>query len=488
MSNHIDLNQIDITKEAPSQEPQRQYYFIAKAKEYVKAEEKRLGHKLTCAVITFGCQMNARDSEKLAGILELTGYQMTEDENADFVIYNTCTVRDNANQRVYGRLGYLNSLKKKNPGKKIALCGCMMQEPSVIEKIKQSYRFVDLIFGTHNIYKFAELLTAMFESGGMIIDIWKDTDKIVEDLPVERKYSFKSGINIMFGCNNFCSYCIVPYVRGRERSRSPKDIIREIEALAEEGVIEIMLLGQNVNSYGKNLEEEITFAQLLREIEKVKGIERIRFMTSHPKDLSEELIEVMKTSKKICRHLHLPLQSGSTRILKEMNRKYTKEEYLELAAKIRKEIPDMAITTDIIVGFPGETMQDVEETIDVIQKVGYENAFTFIYSKRTGTPAAAMENQVSEEVVKEGFDKVLKTVQNMAREKVSRLEGQVLTALVEEVNEQDSSLLTGRLSNNTIVHFKGESELIGKIVPVYLKECRGFYYLGELQSMNGVSK
>lgn len=488
MSNHIDLNQIDINKEAPSQEPQRQYYFIAKAKEYVKTEEKRLGRKLTCAVITFGCQMNARDSEKLAGILELTGYHMTEDENADFVIYNTCTVRDNANQRVYGRLGYLNSLKKKNPGKKIALCGCMMQEPSVIEKIKQSYRFVDLIFGTHNIYKFAELLTAMFESGGMIIDIWKDTDKIVEDLPVERKYPFKSGINIMFGCNNFCSYCIVPYVRGRERSRSSRDIIREIEALAEEGVIEIMLLGQNVNSYGKNLEEEITFAQLLREIETIEGIERIRFMTSHPKDLSEELIEVMKTSKKICRHLHLPLQSGSTRILKEMNRKYTKEEYLELAGKIRKEIPDMAITTDIIVGFPGETMQDVEETIDVIQKVGYENAFTFIYSKRTGTPAAAMENQVSDEVVKEGFDKVLKTVQNMAREKVSRLEGQVLTALVEEVNEQDCSLLTGRLSNNTIVHFKGEPELIGKIVPVCLKECRGFYYLGELQSMNGVSK
>lgn len=486
MSKDIDLNQIDIIKEAPMQEPQRQYYYIAKAKAYVKEQEERLGRRLTCAVITFGCQMNARDSEKLAGILELTGYQLTEDENADFVIYNTCTVRDNANQRVYGRLGYLNSLKKKNPSKKIALCGCMMQEPSVIEKIKQSYRFVDLIFGTHNIYKFAELLTAMFEHKGMTIDIWEDTDKIVEDLPVERKYPFKSGINIMFGCNNFCSYCIVPYVRGRERSRNPRDILREIEALAAEGVIEIMLLGQNVNSYGKNLKEEITFAGLLREIEKIKGIERIRFMTSHPKDLSDELIEVMKTSKKICRHLHLPLQSGSTRILKAMNRKYTKEEYLALVTKIRREIPDMAITTDIIVGFPGETIQDVEETIDVIQKAGFENAFTFIYSKRTGTPAAAMENQVPEEAVKEGFDSVLKTVQKMAREKVSGLEGQVLPALAEEVNEQDNSLLTGRLSNNTIVHFKGDPFLIGKIVPVYLKECHGFYYLGELQSIDGV--
>ncbi|MCI7190343.1 MAG: tRNA (N6-isopentenyl adenosine(37)-C2)-methylthiotransferase MiaB, partial [Lachnospiraceae bacterium] len=357
--------------------------------------------------------------------------------------------------------------------------GCMMQEPSVIEKIKKSYRFVDLIFGTHNIYKFAELLTAMFESDSMIIDIWQDTDQIVEDLPVERKYPFKSGINIMFGCNNFCSYCIVPYVRGRERSRNPKDIINEIEALVADGVVEIMLLGQNVNSYGKNLEEPMTFAQLLREVEKIEGLERIRFMTSHPKDLSDELIQVMKESKKICRHLHLPLQSGSTRILEKMNRRYTKEQYLALAEKIRREIPDIAITTDIIVGFPGETPEDVDETIDVVKRVQYDNAFTFIYSKRTGTPAAAME-QVPEETVKEGFDRLLKVVQDTARERVELLQGQTLEALVEGVNEQDDSLLTGRLSNNTIVHFKGEKELIGKIIPVYLKECHGFYYLGEL--------
>lgn len=464
------------------QETQRQLAYIEKAKEYVQKLEKQLGHRPTCCVTTFGCQMNARDSEKLAGILERTGYELIEDEDADFVIYNTCTVRDNANQRVYGRLGHLNSLKKKSPHKKIALCGCMMQEPSVIEKIKKSYRFVDLIFGTHNIYKFAELLVNMFEAEDMVIDIWEDTDKIVEDLPVERKYPFKSGINIMFGCNNFCSYCIVPYVRGRERSRNPQDIINEIKALVADGVVEIMLLGQNVNSYGKNLENPITFAQLLKEIEKIEGLKRIRFMTSHPKDLSDELIQVMKESDKICRHLHLPLQSGSTRILKAMNRHYTKEQYLALAEKIRKEIPDISLTTDIIVGFPGEEPWDVDETIDVIKKVKYDNAFTFIYSKRTGTPAAAMENQVPEEVIKDGFDRLLKVVQDTARERVSRLQGQTLEALVEEVNEQDNRLLTGRLSNNTIVHFEGDKSLIGQIVPVYLKECHGFYYLGEMRS------
>ena len=473
-------NSQQITEKMNSaEETKRQLAFMEKAGDYVEKLAKELGRRPTCCVTTFGCQMNARDSEKLSGILEKVGYELTDDEDADFVIYNTCTVRDNANQRVYGRLGHLNSLKKKNPHKKIALCGCMMQEPSVIEKIKKSYRFVDLIFGTHNIYKFAELLTAMFESDSMIIDIWQDTDQIVEDLPVERKYPFKSGINIMFGCNNFCSYCIVPYVRGRERSRNPKDIIKEIEALVADGVVEIMLLGQNVNSYGKNLEEPMTFAQLLREVEKIEGLERIRFMTSHPKDLSDELIQVMKESKKICRHLHLPLQSGSTRILEKMNRRYTKEQYLALAEKIRREIPDIAITTDIIVGFPGETPEDVDETIDVVKRVQYDNAFTFIYSKRTGTPAAAME-QVPEETVKEGFDRLLKVVQDTARERGELLQGQTLEALVEGVNEQDDSLLTGRLSNNTIVHFKGEKELIGKIIPVYLKECHGFYYLGEL--------
>lgn len=427
--------------------------------------------------------MNARDSEKLCGVLEQVGYQETEkEESADFVIYNTCTVRDNANQRVYGRLGQLKQQKKNNPHMLIGLCGCMMQEQSVIDKIKKSYRFVDLIFGTHNIYKFAELLSSSLESGSMTIDIWKDTDKIVEDLPSERKFPFKSGVNIMFGCNNFCSYCIVPYVRGRERSRDPKDIIREIEALAADGVVEIMLLGQNVNSYGKNLENPMTFAQLLTEIEKVEGIERIRFMTSHPKDLSDELIEVMKHSKKICRHLHLPVQSGSTEILGKMNRRYTKESYLDLVGRIKAAMPDISLTTDIIVGFPGETEEDFLETMDVVQKVRYDSAFTFIYSKRTGTPAAAMENQIPDDVIKNRFDRLLKEVQDISAEVCSVHEGKTMSVLVESVNDHDETLVTGRLGNNLLVHFKGSAELIGKIVDVRLHTCKGFYYLGEMVS------
>ena len=471
------LQTIDLRDDAPATEPMRQYYFIKKARALIAEEGEKLGRRLTADGETFGCQMNAKDSEKLIGILETIGFEMIDDESADLVFYNTCTVRDNANQRVYGRLGFVNSMKKKNPHKKIALCGCMMQEPSVIEKIQKSYRFVDLIFGTHNIYKFAELIVAMYSSDAMIIDIWKDTDQIVEDLPAERKYSFKSGVNIMYGCNNFCSYCIVPYVRGRERSRNPRDILREIEKLVSEGVVEIMLLGQNVNSYGKTLEEPMTFAQLLQEVEKIEGLERIRFMTSHPKDLSDELIQVMKHSRKICRHLHLPLQSGSTRILEMMNRRYTKEQYLALAEKIRKEIPDISLTTDIIVGFPGETAADVDETIDVVRKVQYDNAFTFIYSKRTGTPAATMPNPASEEEIKENFDRLLEVVHKTAKSRGGRMVGETHTVLVEE---SEGTKLTGRLSQNTLVHFKGDSSLVGMFVDVKLTEAHGFYYLGEI--------
>lgn len=472
------IDSMDLTQEPPVKEPERQYWFMKKARQLVRERSEELGRPLTACTVTFGCQMNARDSEKLAGVLERIGYVETEDEKADFVIYNTCTVRENANLRVYGRLGYLHTLKKKNPHMMIALCGCMMQEPQVVEKLKKSYSFVNLIFGTHNIYKFAELVVSALLSDRMVIDIWKDTDKIVEDLPTERKYSFKSGVNIMFGCNNFCSYCIVPYVRGRERSRNPRDIIREIERLVADGVVEVMLLGQNVNSYGKNLEEPMTFAQLLQEVEKIQGLKRIRFMTSHPKDLSDELIEVMKNSKKICRHIHLPLQSGSSRILKLMNRRYDKERYLELVRKIREAMPDISLTTDIIVGFPGETEEDFLETMDVVEKVCYDSAFTFIYSKRTGTPAAVMEDQVPEEVVKDRFDRLLKKVQEIGREMSSRDRGTVQEVLVEEQNNQDPHLVTGRLSNNLLVHFPGDTSLIGQLCQVELLECRGFYYMG----------
>lgn len=473
------LEQMDLSQPAPETEPMRQYWFMKKARELVKEQSEKLGRPLTACTTTFGCQMNARDSEKLLGVLEQIGYQEeTNEEDADFVIYNTCTVRENANMRVYGRIGQLNRVKKQKPHMLIGLCGCMMQEPEVVEKIKKSYRFVDLIFGTHNIYKFAELIVTRLESQRMVIDIWKDTDKIVEDLPSERKFSFKSGVNIMFGCNNFCSYCIVPYVRGRERSRNPEDIIREIQGLVADGVVEVMLLGQNVNSYGKTLEHPMTFAQLLTEIEKIEGLERIRFMTSHPKDLSDELIEVMKHSKKICKHLHLPVQSGSTEILKKMNRRYTKEQYLELVRKIKEAVPDISLTTDIIVGFPGETEEDFLETMDVVKKVRYDSAFTFIYSKRTGTPAAAMENQVPEDVVKDRFDRLLKEVQSISAEVCSVHEGTTQSVLVEAVNDHDPALVTGRLSNNILVHFPGEKELIGKIVSVRLDACKGFYYIG----------
>lgn len=482
MYHEIDLEKIDIHSAPPTEEPARQYYYMAKCREWVKNFQQKNGHLPKSFVVNMGCQMNARDSEKLAGILENMGYEKGGSEESDFVIYNTCTVRENANNKVYGRLGYLHGFKKKNPHMKIALCGCMMQEREVVEKLKKSYSFVDLIFGTHNIYKFAELLWQVLESDSRVIDVWEETDKIVEELPVERKYSFKSGVNIMFGCNNFCSYCIVPYVRGRERSRNPKDIIQEIEKLAEDGVVEIMLLGQNVNSYGKNLEEPLSFAGLLEEVHKIQGIERIRFMTSHPKDLSNELIEVMKNSPKVCRHLHLPLQSGSTRILKEMNRRYTKEQYLALVEKVRRAMPDISITTDIIVGFPGETEEDFLETLDVVKRVRFDSAFTFIYSKRSGTPAADMEGQIPEDVVKDRFDRLLKEVQSIAAKKAMEHTGKVLPVLVEGINEQDDSLVTGRLSNNSVVHLPGGKDLIGTIQNVELTECKGFYYMGRVIS------
>lgn len=471
---------INLSDNIPEDETGRQYYYIEKARLYVQELSQRIGRPLTFCVTTFGCQMNARDSEKLRGILKEIGYLEAEEETADFVIYNTCTVRENANTRVYGRLGQLKPRKKQNPYMMIGLCGCMMQEPEVIEKLKKSYSFVDIIFGTHNIFKFAELIVQRFSSGKPVIDIWEGTDAIVEDLPNQRKYSFKSGINIMFGCNNFCSYCIVPYVRGRERSREPQAILREIRRLADDGVVEIMLLGQNVNSYGKTLDHPVTFAELLTEIEKIDKIKRIRFMTSHPKDLSDELIEVMSRSTKICRHLHLPVQSGSSRILQKMNRRYTKEQYLELTEKIRKAVSGISLTTDIIVGFPGETEEDFQETLDLVRKVRYDSAFTFIYSRRTGTPAANMEDQVPEDVVKNRFQRLLKEVQDIASEVCAVHEGTTQEALVESLSEHDPSMVTGRLSNNLLVHFPGGEELIGKLVPVYLKECKGFYYLGEL--------
>ena len=464
----------NILAEAPEEEPARQYFFIDECGKLVSRISQEKGRPLTCCINTFGCQMNAKDSEKLLGIMQAIGYESTESEEADFVLYNTCTVREHANVRVYGRLGVLKNARDKNPDMVVAMCGCMMQEDEVVEKIKKSYRHVNIIFGTFNIYKLAEMLFMYLATGKNQIEILKKNEKIVEDLPAERKYSFKSGVNIMFGCNNFCSYCIVPYVRGRERSRRREDILAEVRSLAGDGVIEVMLLGQNVNSY------EYDFPGLLREVCHVPGIERVRFMTSHPKDLTDELILAIKEEPRIARHIPLPLQSGSSRILKAMNRRYTKEDYLDLAFKIRENIPNIAITTDIIVGFPGETEEDFEETLDVVNKVKFDSSFTFIYSKRTGTKAASMPDQIPKEIVQERFDRLLALCTQYSKEQTLKYEGTTGEVLVEGINPKRPDFLTGRLSNNSVVHFNGPESLIGKIVNVRLTEAKGFYYIGDL--------
>lgn len=466
-------------KTTSAEETLRQRSFIELAQALTAQKSNAAGRPLTYCLTTFGCQMNEKQSEAVAGIMDEIGYVRQDNEEADVVLYNTCTVRENANLKIYGHLGHLKSIKKQKKEMKIVLFGCMMQEPEVIEKIHKDYSFVDLVFGTHNFHKFPELFYRSLNTEGQIIDVWKESDEIVEGMPADRKYSFKTGVNIMFGCNNFCSYCIVPYVRGREKSREPEAILQEIRELVADGVTEVMLLGQNVNSYGKTLENPITFAQLLQQVEEIEGLKRIRFMTSHPKDLSDELIETMAKSKKVCHHLHLPMQSGSSRILKIMNRRYDKEKYLELVQKIRTAIPDISLTTDIIVGFPGETEEDFRDTLDVVDKCDFDTAFTFIYSKRSGTPAAKMENQIPEDVVKDRFDRLLSLVQEKGRQASSRFQGTVQEILVEE-ESKEKGIYTGRTEYNLLVHFPGCRDLLGKYVKVRLDTCKGFYYFGTL--------
>ena len=439
------------------------------------------GRKKKFYSLAMGCQMNAHDSEKLEGMLDEMGFDRTDEETeADFIIYNTCCVRENAEQKVYGKMGWLKHYKEtKNPDAVIALCGCMMQQETVLQTLRQKYRHVDIVFGTFNLYKLPELVATRMESGETVYDIWQEQHEVVEDLPAIRHFPYKASVNIMFGCNNFCSYCIVPYVRGRERSRTPEDILAEVRRLAADGVKEVMLLGQNVNSYGKNLETPVSFAELLRMVNEVEGIERIRFMTSHPKDLSDELIQAMADCDKVCKYLHLPVQSGSDEILRRMNRHYTKESYMELVRKARAAMPDITLSTDIIVGFPGETEEDFQETLDVIRKSRYSTAFTFIYSKRTGTPAATMENQVPEDVIKDRFDRMLNILNPIVHEVHEEQLGKVMTVFAEEASKQDKTVLTGRADNNMLVHFKGTEDLIGQMVPVKITENKTFNLIGE---------
>lgn len=464
----------------PITEPQRQEYFMSELSQMIYKMSLLKGRQLTYSIQTFGCQMNARDSEKLSGVLTNIGLKQVDSEDVDVILFNTCTVRENANDKLYGRLGRVKNIKKKNKDMIIGICGCMMQEKEEVLKIKSDFRYVDIIFGTHNIYKLAELLYKRLAYNEQIIDVMDEADAIVERLPNKRDYKFKSGVNIMFGCNNFCSYCIVPYVRGRERSREPQEIIDEIKSLVNDGVVEIMLLGQNVNSYGKTLENKMTFTQLIREVSKIEGLKRIRFMTSHPKDLSDELIEELKNNKKLCRHLHLPLQSGSSEILKQMNRRYTKEQYLNLVNKIKTSVPDISISTDIIVGFPGESEEDFLETLDVVDKAEFDTAFTFIYSKRSGTPAAKIVDDTPEIVIKDRFNRLLKLVHEHSSKAALKNLGMVMDVLVEGEDTQQEGYVTGRLSNNMIVHFEGDSSLIGNIVNVRLDEAKGFYYMGTM--------
>ncbi|MCX7746828.1 MAG: tRNA (N6-isopentenyl adenosine(37)-C2)-methylthiotransferase MiaB [Clostridia bacterium] len=441
---------------------------IAKQREYIHLlKESGLGKIKRYSISTFGCQMNENDSERLAGMLCDMGYSEAQNESeSDLIIYNTCCVRENAELKVYGHLGALKHLKRNNPELLIAVCGCMMQQQEVVDHIKKKYRHVDLIFGTHNLYKFPELLYNASVTNGMIVDIWESVGLVAEGMPIARKFGVKALVTAMYGCNNFCSYCIVPYVRGRERSRSVEDIVGEVTALAENGYKEVMLLGQNVNSYGLDLGGGLTFAKLLKEVNKVKGIERIRFMTSHPKDLSDELIEALMDLDKVCEHLHLPIQSGSTKVLQEMNRKYTKEQYLSLIDKIKSKNPDISLTTDIIVGFPGESDADFQDTLDVLEKVRFDSAFTFLYSKRTGTPAAKREEQVSEEVKKERFEKLLEVQNRISKEINDQLLGSELEVLVEGLSKNSMETYTGRTRTNKIVNFKGTGDMVGRLVRV----------------------
>ncbi|MDD2446058.1 MAG: tRNA (N6-isopentenyl adenosine(37)-C2)-methylthiotransferase MiaB [Tissierellia bacterium] len=424
---------------------------------------------------TYGCQMNEHDSEKISWILDGMGYEITDNrEESDLIIFNTCAVRKSAEERVFGQLGELKHLKRKNPNLLLAVCGCMMQREDIREIVLSKFRHVDIIFGTNNIHKIPQLISRHLESGKTIVDINEENREIEESIDANRKYSYKAFVNIMYGCNNFCTYCIVPYTRGRERSREPENILEEIKLLAKSGCKEITLLGQNVNSYGKTLERDYTFADLLREVNDIEGIERIRFMTSHPKDISDELIECFGSLDKLCDQLHLPIQSGSNRLLEAMNRKYTREDYLNKVAKIKMRNPDIVITTDLIVGFPGETEEDFRETLELVKEVKYDSAFTFLYSIREGTKAANMENQIPDDVKHERFQRLMDTLNEIGLEKNEKFLGKIVEVLVEDVSKNDESVLNGRTTSGKLVHFPGTKDLIGSIVNVKIKRVKTF--------------
>lgn len=459
----------------------RQQLFINNLREYNEDFFHTNGRWMRYFIQTYGCQMNEHDSETISGMFELMKMSETDrPEESDIILYNTCAIRENAELKVYGNLHLLKKLKETNPDRIIAVCGCMMQQPHVVEEIEKKYPHVNLIFGTHNVYKLPEFLYGLLaENKELIIDVWDIDGKIIEGLPSNRKYDIKAFVNIMYGCNNFCTYCIVPYTRGRERSRAPEDIFAEVQELAKNGVKEITLLGQNVNSYGNDFEDEYSFTSLLQDLNSIEGIERIRFMTSHPKDISDDLIRAVGTLDKVCESIHLPLQSGSTKVLREMNRSYTKAEYLNIIKKIKSTVPEASLTTDIMIGFPGETEEDFLDTLDVVKQVGFDSAFTFIYSVRKGTVAETMTNHIPEEIKKDRFNRLLKVVNEISAEKNLAYQDRIVEVLVEGNSKKNISKLMGRTRENKLVNFSGNAQ-IGDIVSVKVTDPKSFSLNGEM--------
>ncbi len=446
----------------------------------VPEELRQIGVGKHYLVYTFGCQMNEHDSETIKGMLEQMGYQATESrDEADIILLNTCAIRENAEDRVFGELGHLKTLKLERPGLLLGVCGCMAQEEGVVNRIMQKHNFVDMIFGTHNIHRLPHLVQGALFSKEMVVEVWSKEGDIVENLPKKRQ-GMRGWVNIMYGCDKFCTYCIVPYTRGKERSRLPEDVIAEVRELARQGFKEITLLGQNVNAYGKDLEGmNYTLGDLMEDISKI-DIPRVRFTTSHPRDFDDRLIEVLAKGGNLVEHIHLPVQSGSTEVLKKMSRKYTRERYLELADKIYTSIPNAVLTTDIIVGFPGETDEQFEETLSLVRQVGFDSAYTFIYSPREGTPAASMEDNVPMEVKKQRLQRLNDTIKQYGRISSEKFLGQVVEVLVEGASKNNDHVLAGRTRTNKLVHFEGSADLIGEFVHVQITDSKSFYIKGEL--------
>lgn len=454
--------------------------FIIKLKEENMRYAAQNGRPRLALTETYGCQQNENDTERIRGMLFEAGFEFTDDAKiADVVIYNTCAVRENAEQKVFGRLGILKHIKEERRDMVIAVCGCMVQQEHITEKIKSVHEHVDLVFGTHALYKMPELLYKAMHQKKTVVDIEPSDGAIAEDIPILRDDSKKAWVSVMYGCNNFCSYCIVPYVRGRERSRTPEAVLNEVKELVKNGCTEIALLGQNVNSYGKDLDIEIDFADLMRMVNEIEGVERIRFMTSHPKDLSDKLIQTIAECDKVCKQLHLPFQAGSDNILKQMNRKYTKAEYLEKIEKAKKAIPNISLSTDVIVGFPTETNEDFEETLDVLRQVEFDNIFSFIYSRREGTPAAKLDFVLSEEEIHSNFNRLLEVQNEISKRKNEEYVGRIERVLVDGVSKNDESTLSGRCDSSKIVNFKGDKSLIGKYIDVKITEAHTWSLNGE---------